>query len=464
MQIFSRITRFLLVPMALLMLLTGIAPVTKTKQAELEKELAAAVGQDFIPVFRFAVASDVHIKADDSTNAERFAKLFETAYRYSENHPTYKTLDAVLLAGDNCNTGSDEEYAILNRVVKENLREETTYVPIMGNHEFRVGGHEGYERNMPTPLDLHVVVKGFHIIGLSPSSGKGGAPQSVKQAQWLYKELKKAEADDPEKPIFTMQHGHIWHTVYVSRSWFTHGTVQLHAVYSQFPQVVNFSGHSHGPVNNPLSIWQNSYTQVGTGTMNYFEMEDDVGAADTVPPRAEQAAQYTIVEVDAQNRVRLLPFDIIAGDFIRTPATTDDPAAQLIRQIDKPSDPSAYVYTSARKKTATKPWFGKDAAVAVMNADADSVTIAFDSAEDNECVYAYAVKVAEAAKPKKAVAETGVYAEYYFEPTPATQSCTLDGLKPGTDYVVTVTPMNVWLQKGEAISTAFTTSKETAAQ
>lgn len=450
-----RIVRFFAVPLALLMLVTGFSPVSRARQTRMEAQLADEVGQTFAPVFRFAVASDVHIKEDDPANAERFAKLFETAYRYSDAHPTYTSLDAVLLAGDNCNTGSDGEYAILNRVVRNNLREGTQFVPIMGNHEYRDGGPEGYERNMDTPLDLHVTVKGFHIIGISPAKG-GGAPQTIRQAQWMYRELRKAQADDPQKPIFTMQHGHIWNTVYVSRSWFTHASVPLHTVYSQFPQVINFSGHSHGPVNHPLSIWQNSYTQVGTGTMNYFEMEDDIGE-ETVPDGASRAAQYTIVEVDAQNRVRLMPFDILTEDFIKTPATTDDPDKPLIRQIDKPSDPSSFVYTSARRKTAGTPWFAEGAAVTVETA-ADRATVTFDRAEDNECVYAYAVEVREKDNPQKLAAARNVYGEYYFEPTPAKQNCTIEGLKPGKEYVVSVTPMNVWLQKGESIRAAFTTA------
>ncbi|MBQ7542596.1 MAG: metallophosphoesterase [Clostridia bacterium] len=453
MLFFYRIARFMALPLAFVMLLTGLSPVTKTKQQKLEAALAAEIEEDFVPVFRFAIASDVHIKTDDDTNARRFAKLFETAYRYCDAHPTYTALDAVLLAGDNCNTGADGEYEILNRVVKENMRASTQFVPIMGNHEFREGGHAGYERNMETPLDVHVVIKGFHIIGLSPSPES--TKQTLKQANWMYGELKKAQADDPQKPIFTMQHGHIWNTVYVSRSWFTHSFFQLHAVYSQFPQVINFSGHSHGPINNPLSIWQNSYTQVGTGTMNYFEMESDI-TDETVPDNAAKAAQYTIVEVDAQNRVRMLPFDILTEDFIKTPSTTDDPDTQLIRQIDKPSDPSTFVYTSARKKTASVPWFDKDAAVTVRFEDAGKATVTFDRAEDNECVYAYRVELREADDQKNAVAVRNLYAEYYFEPIPRTQSCTFDGLEAGKAYVVSVTPMNVWLKEGTPITADFT--------
>ena len=453
----SIILNYVKIGLAFLMLVTCFSPISRSRQIELEAQNADAIAQEFVPVFRFAIASDVHISANDRTNTDRFTKLFETAYRYSDDHPTYKCLDAVLLAGDNCNSGTDEEYAILNGVVKENMREGTQFVPIMGNHEFGGGGHEGYERNMETPLDLHVVIKGFHIIGLSPDPKDTW--QTLKQANWMYGELKKAEKDDPERPIFTMQHGHIFNTVYVSRSWHTQAFTSLHSVYSQFPQVINFSGHSHGPINHPLSIWQNSYTQVGTGTLNYFEMECDV-TKKTVPAGARNAAQYTIVEVDAQNRVRLLPFNILTDDFMKTPSTTDDPDKQLIRQVEKPSDPSTYVYTSSRYKTATSPWFSDGAAVTVTDVGTDRAAITFDRADDNECVYAYRIRVAEAKHPLKAVVKESIYAEYYFEPTPETQSYTIEGLEAGKEYVVTVTPLNAWLKFGNAISATFTTPAE----
>ena len=458
MLIFRRICRALLVPLALVMLATGISPIPKTKQAHMQAQLETQIKEEFEPVFRFAIASDVHINTDSDTNTERFAKLFQTAYRYSENHPTYKTLDAVLLAGDNCTSGADAEYEILKRVVRENIREETQFVPIMGNHEFGKTGREGFVRNLGLPLETHVVIKGFHIIGISPEPKDTW--QTPKQVTWMYRELKKAQADDPEKPIFTMQHGHIWNTVYVSRSWFTQMFIPLHMVYSQFPQVINFSGHSHGPISHPLSIWQNSYTQVGTGTMHYFEMERDI-TRDTVPDGAGRAAQYTIVEVDAQNRVRLMPFNVLTEDFFKTPSTTDDPDKQLIRQIEVPSDPSTFVYTSARKKTAGKPWFGENAAVTVQTADGKT-TVTFDRADDNECVYAYAVRICAAENPRKAAAEASIYAEYYIEPTPDKQSCVFEGLESGKAYVVSVTPMNAWLQKGEPITASFTVPAEGA--
>ena len=439
----------LCLPLSLLLLL-GLGVPTKTRQAELEKQVQAEVEKDFVPVFRFVIASDVHVMdASKPRNAERFAKLFQTAYRYADTHESYKSLDAVLLAGDIVNNGEDEEYDELNRVVRENLRDDTQFITVMGNHEFRVGGHEGYLRNMGGTLDKHVVIKGFHIIGLSPDPK--GTKHTLKQVLWMHEQLNAAKKDDPEKPIFTMQHGHIWNTVYVSRSWFTHASVFLNAVYAQYPQVIDFSGHSHGPINNPLSIWQSGYTLYGTGTLNYLEMEKDIGD-NTVPDGSENVAQYTIVEVDANNRVRLMPFNILTNDFFKTPTTTDDPDKQLIYFVEKPSDRKTHAYTAARKKTNGKPWFDDGACVRVGNVTDTSVEVTFDQAKDNVCVYGYRITATDKSKPRKAAAEKEIYSEYYFEPMPQTLSCTLEGLEAGHEYTVQVVPLNVWKQTGGAIS------------
>ncbi len=448
-MIARRILGILCIPIALFTLISGLSFVSADKQRELEAKIEKETQEEFTPVFRFAITSDVHISASDNTNAERLAALFETAYNYSENHPSYNTLDAVLLAGDNCDRGTDEEYEILKSVIKENIREETQLVTIMGNHEFGGTGLDGYEEQMGEPRDKHVVIKGFHIIGMSPNpSDTWHTPD---QLIWMSRELRKAEKDAPDKPIFTMQHGHIWNTVYVSRSWYTQMSVPLHLVYSQYPQVINFSGHSHGPVTNPIDIWQNNYTQLGTGTLNYYEMERDIGD-NTVPEGSRNAAQYLIVEVDAQNRVRIQPFNILTGDFFRTPSNTDDPEKQLIWQIDDVFDTSGYVYTSARKKTASAPYFEENASVSAERDGEGRVTVTFDQAKDDVCVYGYRISFFDKANPKKAALEKEIYSEYYFEPMPETLSCTVEGLAEGAEYTVKVVPLNVWLGEGGAIT------------
>ncbi len=445
----------LCLPLSLALML-GVGVPTKMRQTKLEERIQEEIEKPFVPVFRFAIASDLHIEdASHPRNAERFAKLFQTAYRYADAHESYKELDAVLLAGDIVESGADEQYDELNRVVRENMREGTQFITVQGNHEYSVGGHEGYMRNMNDVLDKHIVIKGFHIIGLS--TDPKDTWHTVKQVFWMHEQLREAEKDDPEKPIFTMQHGHIWNTVYVSRSWFTQASWMLHAVYAQYPQIVNFSGHSHGPINNPLSVWQSGYTLVGTGTLNYFEMERDIGD-NTIPAGSDKAAQYTIVEVDADNRVRLLPFNILTDDFFKTPSTTDDPDKQLICLVEKPTDRSTFAYTAARRKTNGKPWFDENAAVQIGNVTDTTAEVTFDQAQDNVCVYGYRITAFDKTKPHKAVAEKEIYSEYYFEPMPQTLSCTLEGLLADHEYTVQVVPLNVWRQTGGAIKADFRTN------
>ena len=447
---FKRIFAFFLALVSVFSLVTGVSFISAADQRFMERLIDLETQGAFAPVFRFAVASDVHISVADSTNADRLAKLFESAYRYSDAHETYRSLDALLLTGDNCDSGSEGEYAILNRVIQANIRPETQLVTIMGNHEFGTTGLDGYEKFMGEPRDKHVVIKGFHFIGLSPSPKDTW--QMPMQLNWLSGELRKAEKDDPNKPIFTMQHGHIWNTVYVSRSWYTQMSLPLHLVYAQYPQVVNFSGHSHGPINHPLNIWQCGYTQLGAGTLNYFEMERDIGD-NTVPEGSRNAAQFLIVEVDAQNRVRILPYNLLTDDFFRTPANTDEPDKQLIWQLDNVTNPKEFAYTSARKRTTGLPCFDRGAAVTVT-INGTTARVSFPQAFDDFCVYGYRISLYDNASPKKPVAEKEIYSEYYFEPMPETLSCTFEGLTSAA-YTVRVTPLNVWVEAGKPISAAF---------
>lgn len=435
------------------LLFSGCVSISAERQTQLEQSNEEEMEMPFEPVFRFVIGSDVHISAGDQTSTERLKQMIRTAYRYSDTHPTYQALDAFLLAGDNADTGSDAEYEILTDVLNSELRPETTRITIMGNHEFNQTGHEGYVRHMGEELDKHVVVKGFHFIGISPAPKDTW--QTPKQIFWMAKELRKAAKDDPEKPIFTMQHGHIYNTVYVSHDWYTQMSLPLHLVYSRYPQVVNFSGHSHAPINHPKNIWQNSYTQVGCGTLFYFEMQRDIGDS-TVPENAREAAQYLIVEVDAQNRIKMQPFNLLTNDFMKTPATTDDPEKQLVYFVHDAKDKSDYVYTKARKKTAAAPFFESGDEILTEEIAADHVTLSFPHAESDECVYGYRIRLQDLQHKTEAI-EKEIYSQFFLEPLPERGHVTIDGLLADTTYQVSVVPLDVWLNTGEPLQTEIVT-------
>ena len=91
---------------------------------------------DFTPVVRFVVCSDIHLDGDETQQAAiRFANLFTDMYEYAEGCD-YKNLDAVLVAGDFTGGGAEKEYQIYNKIINENKKDETQILTVLGNHEF----------------------------------------------------------------------------------------------------------------------------------------------------------------------------------------------------------------------------------------------------------------------------------------------------------------------------------------
>lgn len=427
---------------------------SKKEQLRREAHLRELTESPFTPVFRFAAVTDVHINAERPICAERLREMFQTAYACSAKNAGHPTLDAVIFSGDNTDWGAQEQYDILNGVLGESVRPETKVITVMGNHDHGGTGVEGYRKNLDDRLDKHEVVDGFHFIGLSPLPNDTW--HTPKQLIWLQKELCKAKKDDPNKPIFTFQHGHIWKSVYVSRSWYTQMSFLMHPLFARFPQVINFSGHSHGPVNHPFTIWQSRYTALGAGTLNYFEMERDIGD-DTVPPGSDKAAQYLIVEVDRQNRVRIQPYNLLTHDFFRDPG---DPSRQLVYFIENPRDRKTYAYTGARKKTDPAPQFAPDAQAVVSDLTDSAAQVTFPQAKSPVCVYGYRLLLADSAQPKQTLQKKELYSEYYFEPMPATLSHTFEGLQPDRAYIVTILPLNSWRKAGNPLAVTFRTKRQ----
>ncbi len=191
---------------------------------------------EFETAFRFLVTSDTHISSTSSTEAARLKKLFASSYAYAETQD-YKTVDALVVAGDMTNSGYDYELKAFMDTINSAIREETTLITVMGNHEYYGGGQKPYQECVDENLDKHVVVNGYHFIGLSPYNG---SDYSSEQLTWLGKELADAAAADPDKPIITFQHHHIKDTVYVSAEWYTYSYAALNEKYYQYSQILNF--------------------------------------------------------------------------------------------------------------------------------------------------------------------------------------------------------------------------------
>ncbi|MBR5758422.1 MAG: metallophosphoesterase, partial [Thermoguttaceae bacterium] len=110
--------------------------------AKYEEEADAASNE---VVLRFSALSDVHFKKNrDCKEADRFQRSMKFMYDYSSQQP-YKNFDAMLVAGDKSDHGWDEELLFFKEVMDEGIKEGTTTILCMGNHEFIAGNKKRWE-------------------------------------------------------------------------------------------------------------------------------------------------------------------------------------------------------------------------------------------------------------------------------------------------------------------------------
>lgn len=398
--------------------------------------------ENFKPIIRFAVVSDVHLKNEHSVEHDRLVKAINDAYKIAESHPEYKSLDAFVIDGDFADCGSEAQMQRAKQILDENLKESTKRILTIASHEFHGEGVEaGYEklkRIHGSTGDTHEVINGFHFVAVSPA--KGVCVDEPKIA-WVREKLTEAHKDDPQKPVFMFQHPHVSGTVYGSINW---GEDELNVVYNDFPQIFVFSGHSHAPINDPRSIHQQHYTCLGTGTLSYFELDEFDKVCNTIPENSKDAAQMLIVEADAQNRVRIYPYDVLTGNFF-----------QYTWKIDVPSDPETYTYTDAKRyKEALPPYFKDGAKAEISDLTENSIKITFPQAVSDDQPFVNSYDIVLRRKDNNIIeSQKSIWSEYYFYNMPETRDITFDNLESNTEYMVKITAKGFFHNKSSNMLT-----------
>jgi len=398
------------------------------------------VPEDFKPVFRFAVCSDVHLNGEEGqAEAIRLADLFNTSYAYSDSQ-SYNQLDAVIVAGDFVTSGKREEYRMFNRVVSENKRENTQLITVSGNHEYisyrdvdASVGEQVYLEEMGTAMDNHYVINGYHIISVSYcNDGKTFAAKK----KWLKNELDLAKAECGDKPIFVINHPAPFGTIYGSINW---GDFSISEVLNNYPQVIDFSGHSHYPVNDPRSIWQGTFTALGCGTLSYFETELDT-IAGNFPYETEQAAQYYIVECDAAGNLVIKPYDLITHQFFTNSYYLTDLAERN------------FEYSYLRMKIRDKAPKFKNNNISVELNDSGESILTFAGASDNFVVDSYKVNVT---RNGISVFSDNFSAKYMYLFMDDIYSLNLGALESGKNYTVSIVAVNAYAECSEPLVYSF---------
>ena len=382
---------------------------------------------EFTPVMRFAITSDAHITTIGDFQTTRLEKMIKLSYKIAEKDAEYNKLDAVLVAGDITDQGTKIAFNSIKAATDPVLKGDTQFLGVIAeSHDSRGLGQKGaadlYSQVMGQETDFHRVINGFHFIGISVSK-TDGEHYSQYQKDWLVEQLDAAVADDPTKPIFVMQHEHISNTVYGSSDFEGWGMPDFADILKQYPQVIDFSGHSHYPINDARSIWQGEYTALGTGGLYYVELTvDDVR---TVHPQGYRfVSSFWVVEVDANNRIRLRAVDLGAQEYL----------CEYI--LDTPFDRS---YTPEQQQARSKPpVFADDAKLKVSGS-----TAKFDAAQsaDGMPIFIYRAFAVDAQGNRTAVGKATP--KYYIADVPDTVKISLENLPEG-EYTLEIVAENCY--------------------
>lgn len=375
---------------------------------------------DFKPAVRFVVFTDTH------NENENVADAIDTAYALFDNDANYQGVDAFFGLGDFSDIGSEEDYQAYTATLKEHIREDTVCININGNHEFKNKNCDeifkkyfGYDPNTVTQ------VNGFTFIAFSGERSLTEWTFTPKSLKWLSDEIYKAESDAGEKPVFVLQHPHPFATVYGSTIWCS---PQLNPVFAGHNKVINFSGHSHFPMNDPRSINQTTYTSVGVGAMARFELDKDYIVGQH-PERYEDAAQFCVVEADNDGSVRIRGYDLLSDTFF------------CEYYIDNINDKNSYTYTYSNMKAHDKaPVFSKDATAFADTDENGDYRISFTHAEVPEGYIVHEYKIVISDENGKKIYKDNIISDYYIIDDIDTQGFTVpkDLLEKGKTYTLKV--------------------------
>ncbi len=445
---------------------------------------------DFLPVLRFALTSDVHTRVMNDGGASEVAtsdevehsalmaqRLFTSSYAYADGEE-YDALDAVVVVGDYTDEGTEKQYQAFFGIVDDNMRPGTTLLACLGNHEFR-SPHEDdvsnnsnfsttytrFEDYFGYDIDNVHVINGYTFIGFAADC-KGGRGYTLSKAEWLEEQILAAIASDPtgKKPIFVFGHVPVWETCLGSIRENNYPTDDIGDVLEKYPQVVYLSGHTHAPACDPESIWQGTFTAINTGTLAYDDSPFYTGDGSTRGSYFRRdlhggyqyvmlgryfehaewyASVYTIVEVDASNRVRLRYYDAEADRFIFDPVI-----------IDTIGEPENFTFTAERKASSEAPTFS--APLTLLSASSGSVRVLIPNATCSDYVRSYRADLIYNGDVVKTVYRQAGQQKY---PLPDVTASFSD-LDPNTDYTVRVYAYNAYGVMSDPLTLAVHTPSD----
>ena len=396
---------------------------------------------DFVPEVRVMIFTDPHCY-DVPNGDNRVGAAIDKAYELFDDNETYAGIDAIFGLGDFSSIGYPDDYDTYISLYDGHVREDTLFVNLLGNHEMKRKDCAdifvekfGYDPNGVYEIN------GFTFIAFSGERSLTEWTFTPSSLKWLSEQIDEAEEKAGDKAVFVLQHPHNFGTVYGSTIWCT---PQTNVVLNGHNKVVDFSGHSHYPMNDPRSINQTTYTSVGVGALCRFELDKNYITGQH-PDGYNTANQFCILEADSNGRVRILEYDVNSDTFFNE---------YFIENVNDTST-YAYTYKNLKSKDSDAPVFADDTKASASKNENGEWVLSFDEASDFFIVQNYTIKITD--ENGKTVLKDTFIDDYYVidDDDTADFRIGLDTLESGKTYNVSIVAENAYHVKSDELNLTF---------
>ena len=413
-------------------------------------------------VLSFGAISDVHINIGTTVGDEKLQSAISQLVAEAKKDDA-DGIDALAIAGDISDTGSNTEVLRFAKVIKNNFPNKNVMLTT-GNHEYY--GNKVNMRNYYDALgkdyfandvdyDLssgsrHCVVNGYHFIFVEPASYGNGCPYTEKTLKWLDTTLASITNENPNAYIFIFTHPMLQDTCYGSDlgpHWYTS---YLTSTLEKYPQVMTFGGHLHFPINDERSIMQDKFTSLGCGSVRYLAIESGYANANgTVPDKAHDVSSGLLVQVDANGHCR------ITRMFFSQNTTFKE-----AWEVSAPKADGSHLtkYTEDRANGNKAPVLsGELKFTPAADPDIAAGNISIAAGTDDDFVHHYVIKVIDKASGTT-VNTYNVLSDFYYTANPSDMgkdfSWSIAAL-PAGEYKVVVTAVDSWDAVSNELSVEF---------
>ena len=290
-------------------------------------------------------------------------------------------VDMVLFGGDITDLSKSKAYDLYNAAYDKVFGDDRPIVQtVMGNHDYWGHGVASscrsiFKNKIGQGPWTQYVVNGYHFIGASPDSGSMDNGYK-KIAEWLRGEIDKAVADDAGKPVFVITHNGARGTAYGTEEW---GDDSLNDIFKDYPQVVNFSGHSHYSLLDERSVHQRDYTSIATQSISYTELESGK-VNGTIPPKASATPMGYVMDIHS-DRVEIIRVNF-SDKFGEEGLAEKQPWI-----LPVPLTKDGFIYTDARVSANAAPVM--TAGKGSYRADGGTTYLEFPAGDDDDFVHSY---------------------------------------------------------------------------